>query len=152
MSMKEAAEELLKIADEIEEQADNVTHLVCDKCNHTATLAKINEKRKTAASESGENVTVTNVTVNDQVACPACDDGVMSYTATEESEKFYINDKEANGADDTLKHEKGESDAEEAAEQAKNPEEEGKKEKITEKPVKEASEPIDYDSLKRYRA
>ena len=162
MSMKQAATELLKIADEIEAQAENVTQFVCNSCHHTATLAKINEKRKAAASSSGENVVVNDVTVNDQVACPACDDGVMAYVATDESKKFYIEEKVADGAEDTVEHEKGESAEEEAAEQAEKPEEEGSKEKITEKPVKKekkeeegkeaSSEPIDYDSLKRYRS
>lgn len=146
MSLKQAAEDLLKIADEIEVQADSVTQFVCDKCNHTATLAKINEKRKTAAKEAGENVTVGSVTVNDQVACPACDDGVMSYVASEESEKFYIEEKEA-----------AEVTPEEVAEEKKETPEEQALEEKGEKPHKEphdkkASEPIDYDSLKRYQA
>jgi len=119
MSLKKAAEELLKIADEIEVQANEVTNFVCDKCNHTATLTKINEKRSAAASEADGDVTVSEVTINDRIACPACDDGVMSYVATEESEKFYVEEK-------TAEEEKPED--------------------------KTASEPIDYDSLKRYQA
>ena len=95
MSLKKAAEELLKIADEIEVQANEVTNFVCDKCNHTATLTKINEKRSAAASEADGDVTVSEVTINDRIACPACDDGVMSYVATEESEKFYVEEKTA---------------------------------------------------------
>jgi ubiquitin len=146
MSLKQAAEELLKIADEIEVQADSVTKFVCDKCNHTATLAKINEKRKTAATEAGENVIVSPVTVNDQVSCPACDDGVMAYVASEESEKFYVEEKAA--GEEVTPEEIAEEKKETPEEQAM--EEKGKK--LHDEPHKKASEPIDYDSLKRYQA
>lgn len=125
MSLKEAAEELLRVADEIEAEAEQVTDFVCDTCNHTATLAKINQKRVQAAEQAGEDVTVSKVTVNDQVACPACDEGTMAYHASEASERFYINpDKEA------------------AEEEEEEKEEEGDK---------SASEPVDYDSLERYQ-
>lgn len=127
MSLKEAAEELLKVADEIEAEAEQVTDFVCDTCNHTATLAKINQKRVQAAEEAaaGADVTVSKVTVNDQVSCPACDDGTMSYQASEASERFYINPEQKEAAKD----EEGEEEEE-----------------------KTASEPVDYDSLERYRS
>lgn len=120
--MKQAAEELLKIADSIEKEAAEVTEFVCDSCNHTATLASINEKRKEAAEQAGDNVTVSNITVNDTVNCPACD-GIMSYRPTEASEEYYIDeDKIAENDDD-------------------NDDDDEKK---------KASEPVDYDSLQRY--
>jgi len=150
MSMKQAAEELLKIADELEAQADKVTNFVCDKCNHTATLASINAKRKEAAEGTKENYTVNKVSVNDRVSCPACD-GIMSYVANEDSKAFYVDEKEAAAeapaATPTpaeITEEKKETPAEQAAE------EQGKK--LHAEPHKEASEPIDYDSLKRYRS
>ena len=94
MSMKQAAEELLKIADDIEQEAQEVTNFVCAECNHTATLATINQSRRTAAEQIDENVRVADITVNDEIACPACD-GVMSYQASDESEKYYIDTKQA---------------------------------------------------------
>jgi len=93
MSMKKAAEELLKIADDIEKEAGDVTAFVCDKCNHTASLSSINEKRRVAA-ENVENVVVADITVNDKIECPACD-GVMAYSETEESKAYYFEPKEA---------------------------------------------------------
>ena len=89
MSLKNAAEELLKIADDIEKEAEEVTHFVCAGCNHTATLAAINQKRKKAAEGSEDNVIVKDIAVNDTVNCPACD-GVMAYKATEASDPYYF--------------------------------------------------------------
>lgn len=89
MPMKEAAEELLRIADDIEKDAAEVTQFVCDKCNHTATLASINGKRLELAKTAGEKVTVAEITVNDKVQCPACD-GVMAYRETEASAPYYF--------------------------------------------------------------
>ncbi len=122
MSLKEASQELLKLADEIEKEANEVTQFVCDKCNHTATLATINQKREAVAKEAGEKIVVTALTVEDKVHCPACE-GVMAYKETEASAPYYL-DTEKKAEDD-------------------NGEEEEEKEK-------KASEPIDYDSLKRY--
>lgn len=124
MSIKNAAEELLKVADEIEKEAAEVTKFVCDSCNHTATLALINGKRREAAEGMGENVAVSDITVNDQIACPACD-GQMFYQATEESAPYYF-------------------DPEKRAEEEDDDDEEGND--------KSASDPIDYDSLERYSA
>jgi len=134
MSMKKAAEELLKIADEMEQEASKVTQFVCEGCNHTATLETINSKRKEAAEaaqENGMNVNLGTISVNDKVACPACGES-MSYKASEESEKFYF---------DPEKKEAGKKSEEEE-------EEEEEKEEMEEE--KKASEPIDYDSLERY--
>lgn len=124
MSLKEAAQELLKVADDIEAEAAQVTKFVCDSCNHTATLATINAKRKQAAEDAGENVSVSEVTVNDKIVCPACDEGTMSYQATEESERFYVEPESKEAGEDN-----GSEESEE----------------------KEASEPVDYDALERYK-
>lgn len=130
MSLKEAAEQLNKIADELEVQADEVTKFVCDECNHTASLATINAKRKTAAEEAGENVVVERVTVNDVLSCPACDSGTMSYQASEESDAYYISPKTADDDEDDDDDDKKEEE---------------------EKEEKSASEPINYDALDRYQ-
>jgi len=89
MSLKVAAEELLKIADEIEKDAAEITEFVCNKCNHTATMAAINAKRQEAGKVAGENVVVADITVNDSIQCPACD-GVMAYRETEASAQYYF--------------------------------------------------------------
>ncbi len=89
MSYKQAAEELLKIADSIEKEAEEVTQFVCDKCNHTATLATVNNMRREAAEGAEENVTVNPVTVNDSLQCPACD-GKMAYVPSEDSQSYYF--------------------------------------------------------------
>jgi len=95
MDKRIAAERLLEIADAIEKEAFDSTYFICDTCNHTATLATINGKRHKAASELNvQNVNV--VTVNEKVACPACE-GVMAYTATDESRKYWIE-----SADDSI--------------------------------------------------
>lgn len=166
--MKKAADELLKIADEIEKEAAEVTQFVCDKCNHTATLAAINEKRKMAAKEAGENVTVSDITVNDNIKCPACD-GVMAYKATEASEAYYFDPDKKAGYDAKEEKEPEEEPAEKDEKEAKKenlnppegePHDEGaphdektetpEEEKAEKEKSKEAS--IDYDSLQRYTA
>jgi len=130
MSLKQAAEELLKIADEMEKDAAEVTRFVCDVCNHTTTLASINEKRAAVAKEAG-NVTAEEITVNDQVFCPACD-GVMAYKATEASSAYYFDpDKKAE-------------------EEEEKPEEEKKPEEEAPEGSKECKTALDYDSLNRY--
>jgi hypothetical protein len=137
MSLKQAAEELLKLADEIEGDASQVTQFVCDTCNHTATLAAINQKRKEASKEAGENVTVSDITVNDKIHCPACE-GVMAYSETSESAPYYYDtDKEA-----AAHSEKTETPKDEAAESLETQEEERKK---------GVHASIDYDSLQRYK-
>jgi hypothetical protein len=145
MSINKAAEELLKIADEIDREAAEVTTFVCDKCNHTASMISINERRKTAAEEV--NAEAADITVNDKLACPACD-GVMAYQETEASAAYYFDpDKKA---EQTPAEEAAETPAEEKAEtpaeQKKEKEEGTEKHDVPKK--KEAS--LDYDSLKRY--
>jgi len=167
--MKKAADELLKIADQIDKEAAEVTQFVCNKCNHTAALATINSKRQAAAKEAGENVTVSDITVNDSIKCPACD-GVMAYKATEASEAYYFDpdkkaksDAEEEEADAEAKakpkDEEEAADAEAAAhsEKTETPEEEKAETLETQKKERgegkhEASAPIDYDSLQRYTA
>ena len=154
MSLKQAAEELLKVADSIEAQAAEVTTFVCDKCNHTSTLAHINDVRKKAASEVGENVTVSDISVNDTIQCPVPEcTGVMAYKETEESAGYYYDpDKVANQNVPPHSEEK-ETPAEEKAESPetqKKEKEEGteKHEQPKEQPKEAAS--IDYDAIDRY--
>ena len=94
MDVKKAAEELLKIADDIEKDAAEVTKFVCSSCNHTTNLLGINAKRREAAKTAGDNVTVADITVNDKVKCPACD-GVMAYVETESSAPYYFDPEKA---------------------------------------------------------
>lgn len=145
MSLKKATEELLKVAEAIDQQAAEVANFVCDKCNHTTTLAKINAARKMVASEIGENVTVSDVTVNDQVHCPApsCE-GVLSYNETEESKSYFYDDAVVAKNPDAPHSEKTETPADEAAESEKTQKAE------REKGV-HAAEIVDYDSIERYR-
>jgi hypothetical protein len=142
MSLKKTAEDLLKIADQIETEASEVTQFVCDKCNHTATLATINASRKTAA-EGIEDVTVSEITVNDKISCPACE-GVMAYSETDESKAYYFDPDakvEAKADPDAPHSEKTETPEQEKAESLETQERERAK-------GKHAS--IDYDALDRY--
>ena len=133
---KEAAEKLFKIADIIEKQAAQKTFFVCDGCNHTASLESINSVRAKFASEN-QVESVASVCVDDVIACTACG-GDMSYSATEESAKFFIeassSKKSGDGPEDefgvkeedetdTKEHENAETPAEEDAEHAMAPEE-----------------------------
>jgi len=141
MSMKQAAEQLLKIADDIEKDAAEVTSFVCNKCNHTATLAMINAKRKEAAKE--HQAAAADISVNDSIHCPACD-GVMAYQETEASKPYYYDpDKAAAVSQKEIDEEKKETPEDQAKEE--------KGEKLHDEPhAKAASEPVDYDSLQRY--
>lgn len=124
MSLKWASEELLKLADDIDNEAAKVTQFVCANCNHTATLASINEKRQEAAKVADSDVIVASLNVEDKVYCPACE-GTMSYKASEESKAYYF---------DTEKKAEDDDDDDDSTK------------------CKKASEPIDYDSLERYTA
>ena len=142
MSLKKQADELLKVAAEIEEQAAGVTNFVCDKCNHTTTLSKINAARRTAAEDIGENVVVSDITVNDSVSCPvpSCE-GVMAYQETEASAGYYYDpDKVA-----------AKPSAEEIAEEEKEtPEEQAREEKGEKLHEEPHTASINYDKLDRY--
>jgi len=92
MSLTKTADELLEVVGMIEKEAAEATQFVCQKCNHTATLATINAKRKETAEgakEAGKKLVVADITVNDTVGCPACG-ADMLYKPTEASERFYI--------------------------------------------------------------
>ena len=143
-TLKDAAEKLLKVADQLEQEANEVTKFVCEGCNHTATLASINEKRAESAKVAGENVVVSDVTVNDKIHCPACDD-VMAYSQTEESKQFYFDpDKVAAEEEEEEKKEKKEKKEE------KEPEEKEEKEEKEPEEKEEKTASIDYDSVQRY--
>lgn len=88
MDRKEAAQKLLDIANAIDRQAAEDSFFVCRSCNHTASLATINDKRVKVASEQGAKE-IDAVSVNDIVACPACGSD-MRYIPTEISERYYV--------------------------------------------------------------
>ena len=94
MDLRETAKKLLKMAALIEKEAAENTYFVCSECLHTASLQSINEKRSKLASEEDPEMVVKTASVNDKVSCPACD-GVMSYVATDESERYYVAQEEA---------------------------------------------------------
>lgn len=87
-NLKEAAENLLNVANALEKEAFDRTFFVCNKCNHTASLTSINAKRNKVAKEMGVK-NVNTMTVNERVSCPACD-GVLEYVPTDESSKYYV--------------------------------------------------------------
>lgn len=97
-SIKLAAEKLMKIADELEKEASANTYFVCDSCNHTASLAEINTRRKIAA-EKDKIENLASVTVNDTIMCVACG-GKMAYVPTDDSEKYYVEAEEEDLGDD----------------------------------------------------
>lgn len=150
MSLKKTAEDLLKIAEDIEKEAAEVTEFVCAKCNHTATLATVNTSRKTSAQEVGENVTVSEITVNDQISCPACE-GVMAYSPTEASGAYYFDEKEAKEEEEKEEKEE-EKEAAAHSEKTETPEEEAAESVETQKKEREQGKhaSIDYDQLDRY--
>jgi flagellar biosynthesis GTPase FlhF len=154
MSFQKTADELLALADKIDKDAAEVTKFVCDQCNHTATLAKINAARTASAKTAGENVVVSGVEVDDKIACPACD-GVMSYQASAESDGYYYDD--AVAAKEEEKPEEEEKDAakkpskEEIEEEKKEtPEEQIKEEKGEKLHEEPHTASIDYDKLDYY--
>lgn len=87
-TIKVAAQKLLDLAASIEKEASEKTFFVCEGCNHTASLGEINQKRKAVAASMNIDK-VADVTVNERISCPACD-GEMSYVATEDSSKYYL--------------------------------------------------------------
>lgn len=86
-----AATQLLKLADELEAQAEAKTAFVCAGCGHVNTLGGINSAIRKYASEQTEPFDIQNnlVTVDDSCKCPSCG-GAMKYMPTAESEKFYV--------------------------------------------------------------
>ena len=91
-NMKTAAERLLKLADVLEKEAHDKTFFVCDRCNHTAALSTINQRRK-EASERLKIEHTASVSVNDTLSCPVpgCV-GTMTYVATDDSERYYMDE------------------------------------------------------------
>jgi hypothetical protein len=94
-SIKTAAEHLLKIADEIEKEAEAYTLFACDSCTHTASLKTINDTVKTASEDLGKDLDL--ITVNDRVACVSCG-SVMSYMPTAKSAAYYVEAEEKDSA------------------------------------------------------
>lgn len=95
---KTAAEQLLKIAEEIEKEAMQATNFVCNKCKTATTLDQINGAiREYVKRQASSDLDSLLVDVNDKVKCSSCEEGVMSYAATEESEKFYEEVEEDDG-------------------------------------------------------
>lgn len=86
-----AATQLLKLADELEAQAEAKTAFVCAGCGHVNTLGGINTAIRKYASEQTEPFDLQKnlVTVDDSCKCPSCG-GAMKYMPTAESEKFYV--------------------------------------------------------------
>jgi len=144
-NLKTAADKLMKIADRIEKEAFDVSYFVCDECSHTANLTTINEKRMKAASEKGVEQ-VSLITVNDKIGCPACE-GTMSYVATEESSKYYVEAQdEVPEADPDIEADPTvEEDMEDDTEE--KPKKEEKKEDVETK-VDEIFEPVDDQEKK----
>lgn len=89
MDLKETAKRLLKLADQIEKEASENSYFVCDHCNHTASLAEINDRRVKLASTEDPEMEVQRVTVNDRVKCAACE-GIMAYVPSDDSERYYV--------------------------------------------------------------
>ena len=124
MDLKVAAENLLKVADQIEREAEQKTVFACESCNHTATLAEINAARKSfaekEASETGKSVRVAKITVNDKVACGNCGEGAMCYESDEVSSKYWV---EAADEDDLETLDIAEEDDKEVSEKEEDKEE-----------------------------
>lgn len=91
-----AAEQLIKLAEELEREAAEHTVFACMSCGHTNTLRTMNEGiRKYASSLPSEeaakfDVNGALISVGDKVKCPACKSANMQYMATPDSERFYI--------------------------------------------------------------
>lgn len=96
MDLKEHAQRLLKLAETIEKEAYENTFYICSHCNHTASLADINDRRVKFAAQEDPEITVKPVTINDTVVCPVpgCE-GTMSYVATDSSENYYTEVKDS---------------------------------------------------------
>jgi hypothetical protein len=91
MDLKEQANKLIKLAEQIEKEASDYTFFICSNCNHTASLKDINDRRTKIASQEDPEMAVKPVTINDTVACPVAGcEGNMNYVATDESEKYYV--------------------------------------------------------------
>jgi hypothetical protein len=120
MDLKEHAQKLMKLAESIEKEAYDNTFFICSHCNHTASLAEINDRRVKFAAQEDPEITVKPVSINDTVVCPVpgCE-GKMAYIATDASEKYYTEEKDSAEkndpaeepmTEDTVKEEKPDKD------------------------------------------
>jgi len=103
MRLVTAAEQLLKLADELEAQAERVTVFACADCGHSKNLQEINATIKKYAANEKIACADLLVGVNDRVKCAACEGGTMVYVATEESERYYVNAAEMEEEGETTK-------------------------------------------------
>jgi hypothetical protein len=102
MDLKATAKKLIKMAEQIEQDASDKSIFICSECNHTASLTEINQRRTKLAAQEDPDMEVNAVTINDKVSCPVPECvGTMKYFATDASEQFYVEDKEA-GKDDSM--------------------------------------------------
>jgi hypothetical protein len=91
MRLVTAAEQLLKLADTLEAEAQKITVFACADCGHSKSLQEINATiKKYAASEKIASDDLI-VHVNDTIKCAACESGTMSYMPTEGSARYYVN-------------------------------------------------------------
>lgn len=98
-NLKIAAQKLIDLADRIDKEASDNSYFVCDDCFHTTSLSNINSVRKEASMKHNVKK-VACITINDKVACSECG-GAMEYVATEDSEKYYIDEPSDESDDDS---------------------------------------------------
>lgn len=85
------ASQILKLAEELEKEANLVSDFVCDSCGHTNKLASINSAISEATSIPVEKLGSYKVLATDTVKCPKCEKGKMSFVMSSESAPFYEN-------------------------------------------------------------
>jgi hypothetical protein len=89
--LERIANELLLVASEIEKEAAEKTIFKCGSCEHTASLNDINTSRKEACSHiEGKTIVASEISVNDKIRCASCEEGVMVYASSPESDSFYM--------------------------------------------------------------
>jgi len=120
--IKKAADELLRLADEIEKEASEKIFFACNSCDHKVNLATINAKRKEAADlnskQAGKQIVIASISVDDKIHCPNCTSGKMAYAPTEESEKYLVeadDSKKEPEEYDSMKEEKEEKEEKESS-------------------------------------
>ena len=135
------------MADQIEKDASDKSIFICSKCNHTASLTEINQRRVKFA---GDEYSVKPVTINDKVSCPVSEcEGVMNYVATDESEKLYVNAAEGGDpleeSEDLLETE--DVDKKPVAPKPETPEAPKPEEEMKEIPPEEKTDDFNIDDL-----
>jgi len=140
-NLKVAADNLLALADRLDKEASEKTLFICGACGHEASLASINAFRGKLASEQGIGI-VTKVSVNDKLACgeEGCR-GVMAYSPTAESERFYVDAVDEESTDPTIEESEGELDESIFEPVDEQESEETPVEEVPEAPKPEGSEP-----------